>query len=338
MQTLANKAKKDSVGAGADYPQTLATIKAHDYRVSLEDELATGKVTTSRQTEIQEDLHRLDTAGFVGLNGVTHFYFQQGPAEGEAIIFVHGWDCSSLWWHSATQALAAKSFRTIAYDLRGHGFTDDPPVGNDDYTIATMVKDLRALAQHLRLTKFHLAAFSIGAMVATAYAAQYPDSVASLAFFNYGLFEYNPRIEKVGPRLLSTIFSKLLKRVTWWRPVYYYTRLTLTKNPVAKRDILYGLLSLKDTSSRASYHNARSAFSREVLEQLPGWVKRLEMPVLLVAGSDDPVISRKSAEKLAAMLPNGVYFVMPHCGHLILGEFPQQVGELLYLHLSRATF
>ncbi len=335
MQTLPNKAEKENIGA--NQPQTLATTKAQDYRVSLESELATAKVTPSRRAEIQTDLHLLDKAGFVDLNGVTHFYSQAGPAEGEAIIFVHGWDCSSMWWHSATQALAAKGFRTIAYDLRGHGFTDDPPVGNDDYTIATMVKDLQALAQHLGLAKFHLAAFSIGAMVATAYAAQYPDSVASISFFNYGLFEYNPRIEKVGPRLLSTIFSKVLKRVTWWRPVYYYTRLTLTKNPVAKRDILYGLLSLKDTSARASYFNARSAFSREVLEQIPDWVKRLEMPVLLVAGSDDPVISRKSAEKLAAMLPNGVYFVMPHCGHLILGEFPQQVGELLYLHLSRAT-
>lgn len=314
-----------------------ATAKAVEYRQSLEQELAQAKVSKLRRIEIDEDLARLDRAKFVELNGVIHHYVEEGPTTGEPIIFVHGWDCSSLWWHSSTKTLAAKGYRTIAYDLRGHGFSGDPTIGKDDYSIETMVADLETLAQHLNLSKFHLAAFSIGALVANAYAAQHPDKVASIAFFNYGLFEYNPNFERVGPRLLSTVFSRVLRRVKSWRFVYYYVRLSLTKNPVAKRDILYGLLSLKDTSARATYHNARSAFSRPVLEQLPGWARSLQMPILLVAGSDDRVISRKSAEKLANLLPNCVYFVMPHCGHLILGELPEQVNELLYLHLSRAA-
>lgn len=337
MQTAQVKvASKCESESGSNHKQ-LATSKALDYRVALEGELAEGKTSLQRRAEIEEDLQRLDRATFVALNGVVHYYSEEGPLTGEPLIFIHGWDCSSLWWHSAVSTLAAKGYRTIAYDLRGHGFSEDPPVGHDDYSITTMVEDLRALVQRLGLKKVHLAAFSIGALVATAYAATYPESVASLAFFNYGLFEYNPKIEKVGPRLLGTIFSKVLKRVKSWRFVYYYTRLTLTKNPVGKRDILYGLLSLKDTSARAAYHNARSAFSREVLTQLPSWAKSLPMPVLLVAGSNDQVISRKSADKLAALLPNVVYFVMPKCGHLILGELPQQVSELLYLHLSRAA-
>lgn len=314
-----------------------ATPKAVEYRQVLEQELARPKIASARRTEIEEDLARLDKAKFVELNGVVHHYVEEGPTNGEPIIFVHGWDCSSLWWHSSTKALAAKGYRTIAYDLRGHGFSGDPINGNDDYSVDTMVADLEALAQHLELPKFHLAAFSIGALVATAYAARHSDKVASLAFFNYGLFQYNPNFERVGPRLLSTVFSKGLSRIKSWRFVYYYVRLTLTKNPVAKRDILYGLLSLHDTSARATYYNARSAFSRKILDQLPGWAKSLQMPVLLVAGSDDRVISRKSAEKLAQLLPNVVYFVMPHCGHLILGELPEQVNELLYLHLSRTV-
>jgi len=310
------------------------TSKALEYAQVAQAEIARPGTNRQRRADLQDDLRQLERAHFVVVNGLNHYYQDEGPRDGETIIFVHGWDCSSFWWHSTVRALNAAGYRTINYDLRGHGFTDDP--SDDDYTVLTMAQDLRALTSLLQLEKFHLLSFSIGSLVATAYTAQHPESVASLAFFNYGLFEYNTRIEQVGPKLLATIFSKVLRRFKAWRPVYAYVRLTLVKNPVSRRDIQYGMLSLQDTSPRAALHAARSAMSKEVLSQLPTWAASLKMPALLVAGSDDKVISRKSSDKLAAILPNCTYFVMPHCGHLILGELPDQVAALLKLHLERA--
>lgn len=309
------------------------TVKAVEYAAACQAELAGPKLSSTRRAELEEDSRKLTQAHFVELNEVTHYYLDEGPADGPAIILIHGWDCSSFWWHSATRALNAAGYRTINYDLRGHGFTDDPV--KDDYSVPTMADDLTALAEHLSLKKFHLLSFSVGALVATAYAARHPEKVASLSFFNYGLFEYSSGVEKVGPRALSFIFTRILKKIKAWQPVYGYVRLTLVKNPVSRRDIQYGMLSLKDISERAAYHAARSAMSQEVLSQLPIWIKKLTMPVLLVAGSHDKVISRPSAEKLAAALPNCTYFLMPNCGHLILGELPAQVATLLKLHLER---
>ncbi len=310
------------------------TIKALEYAAACQTELANRKTSAVRRAELQEDLGKLEKAHFVVLNQVNHYYLDEGPADGPVVVLIHGWDCSSFWWHSATRTLNAAGYRTINYDLRGHGFTDDPV--QDDYSVATMVADLAALVDHLGLEKLNLFSFSVGAVVATAYASQHPAKVASVAFFNYGLFGYNPTVEKVGPRALSFIFSRVLKKVKAWQPVYGYVRLTLVKNPVARRDIQYGMLSLKDISTRAAYHAARSVMSKEVLSQLPSWAGSLQMPVLLVAGSHDKVISRKSADKLAALVPNCTYFVMPHCGHLILGELPDQVSALLKMHLERA--
>ena len=307
------------------------TVKAVEYASLCRAELE--KADATRRAELEEDLNKLAQAHFVVLNEVNHYYLDEGPSDGPVIVLVHGWDCSSFWWHSVTAALNAAGYRTINYDLRGHGFTDDP-VG-DQYSVGTMADDLAALATHLKLPKFHLFAFSVGALVATAYAAGQPERVSSLAFFNYGLFQYSPAVERVGPRALSFIFTRLLKRVKAWQPVYGYVRLTLVKNPVSRRDIQYGMLSLRDISSRAAYGSAHSAMSKEVLEALPGWVASLKMPALLVAGSHDKVISRPSADRLAAALPDCTYFVMPHCGHLILGELPDQVATLLKLHLER---
>jgi pimeloyl-ACP methyl ester carboxylesterase len=143
-------------------------------------------------------------------------------------------------------------------------------------------------------------------------------------------------LEKLGPRSLSFVFSRLLKRVKWWQPVYAYVRLTLVKNPVSRRDILIGMRSLHNTSPAAAYGAARSTMSKDVLGQLPNWAQKLTMPVLMVAGSHDKVISQKSAQKLARLLPNGTFFLMPHCGHLILGELPDQVITLLKMHIERS--
>ncbi len=310
------------------------TVKAVEYAAACQIELAQPRLKPDRRAELEEDLAKLEGAHFVVLNEVNHYYLDEGPPDGVPVVLVHGWDCSSMWWHSATKALNEAGYRTINYDLRGHGFSDDPV--DDRYSVPTMADDLAALIEHVGLEKFHLLAFSVGALVATAYAAREPQRVASLSFFNYGLFEYSPAVERVGPRALSFIFSRVLKRIKAWQPVYGYVRLTLVKNSVSRRDIQYGMLSLKDISERAAYHAARSAMSKEVLGQLPAWIRSLEMPVLLVAGSHDKVISRKSSERLAALLPNCTYFVMPNCGHLILGELPTQVAALLKMHIERA--
>ncbi len=310
------------------------TAKALEYAALAQAEIERPNTNSQRRADLQDDLSKLEQAHFAVVNGLNHYYLDEGPRDGEVVILVHGWDCSSFWWHSTVRALNAAGYRTINYDLRGHGFTDDPTT--DDYSVPTMAEDLKALAAHLQLKKFHVFSFSVGALVATAFAAKNPDLVASLAFFNYGLFGYNPKIEKFGPKLLATVFSKVLRKVKAWRPVYGYVRLTLVKNPVSRRDIQYGMLSLQDTSPRAAYHAARSTMSKEVLSELPKWAASLKMPTLLVAGSHDKVISLKSSARLAALLPNGTYFVMPHCGHLILGELPDQVAALLKMHLKAA--
>ncbi|MEI6044867.1 MAG: alpha/beta hydrolase [Chloroflexota bacterium] len=311
------------------------TAKALEYATLAQAEIALPHTNTQRRANLQEDLSKLEQAHFVKINGVNHFYLDEGPPKGESVILLHGWDCSSFWWHSIVDILNIAGFRTINYDLRGHGFTDDPIVA--DYEIATLVDDLRKLAELLQLEKFHLLSFSVGSLIATAYAARYPESVASVAFFNYGLFKYSAAFEQFGAKALATVFSKVLRRLKSWRAVYYYARLTLLKNPASRRDIEYGLLSLRDTSPNAAFYMAKSTMSREVLDQLPQWVVSLKMPTLLVAGSHDKVISQKSSKRLATLLPNCTYFVMPHCGHLILAELPAQVATLLKLHLTRAS-
>ena len=87
-----------------------------------------------------------------GLNGVSIHVAEQGPADGTAVLLLHGFP--ELWfsWRHQMAALAARGFRALAPDLRGYGDSsvpDDPAA----YSIFHIVGDVVALLDHLLLAK-----------------------------------------------------------------------------------------------------------------------------------------------------------------------------------------
>ncbi|RLM98511.1 hypothetical protein C2845_PM06G35260 [Panicum miliaceum] len=88
----------------------------------------------------------------VDVNGVSIHVAEQGPADGTAVLLLHGFP--ELWfsWRHQMAALAARGFRALAPDLRGYGESsvpDDPAA----YSIFHLVGDVVALLDHLQLTK-----------------------------------------------------------------------------------------------------------------------------------------------------------------------------------------
>ena len=67
---------------------------------------------------------------------------------GQPVVFSHGWPLSSDAWEDQMLFLAARGFRCIAHDRRGHGRSGQPWTGND---MDTYADDLAALVQALDL-------------------------------------------------------------------------------------------------------------------------------------------------------------------------------------------
>ncbi len=83
-----------------------------------------------------------------------------GPADGIAVLFIHGNGSSSTFWEETMLALPS-GFRGIAADLRGYGDTEDKLI---DATrgYADWVDDLLGLTQALGLERFHVVGHSMG--------------------------------------------------------------------------------------------------------------------------------------------------------------------------------
>ncbi|HMQ35008.1 MAG TPA: alpha/beta hydrolase [Chloroflexaceae bacterium] len=313
--------------------QAAPTAKYTTYRSEVAAKLA-GKLSPRERRRLEAEQALIGRARFVELNGVVHHYLDVGPADGEPLVLVHGWDCSAYWWHHIIDPLAAVGYRVICYDLKGHGFSDSDP--RHGYTVTGFSDDLRALAEALELPAQHVAAFSLGAFVALHYADAHPEQVRSLAFFNFSLIPYSRAASAIIPGMLDTVFNRVLRpierRGLWWIP-YIYALAVLAKNTAPVSDVKLATLSLRCCDPQAVRVSAQELARREVLEAVPLQMGRVAQPTLLVAGAGDPIMRPQGGRKLMELAANGQFLEVPRCGHLILFELPEQVIQILRLFL-----
>lgn len=69
------------------------------------------------------------------------------------------------------------------------------------------------------------------------------------------------------------------------------------------------------------------------MELLESCVSRLNMPVLLIGGDRDPVVSPASVRTLARKIPQARLRVIPGAGHLCYEEFPEAFNAMVEEHL-----
>jgi len=77
----------------------------------------------------------------------TQIYYKDWGT-GQPIVFSHGWPLSADAWDDQMLFLAARGYRCIAHDRRGHGRSSQPWTGND---LDTYADDLAALVDALDL-------------------------------------------------------------------------------------------------------------------------------------------------------------------------------------------
>ncbi len=122
--------------------------------------------------------------GHCDLGEVRLFFTEDGSGD-PPILLIHGWTCDSHDWSWQFDAFTG-SHRVVAVDLRGHGRSSTPSSG---YKPATMAADLAGLVRSLGLPPVVAVGHSMGALVASALAVEYPELVRAVVAVDpaYGL-------------------------------------------------------------------------------------------------------------------------------------------------------
>ena len=134
--------RRDVLIGGVATASALAILPAMPAAAAVKDKSRTA--TSSGSTVTTKD-------------GTEIYYKDWG--KGPAIVFSHGWPLNADAWDDQMMFMAARGFRCIAFDRRGHGRSSQPSGGNDYDTFA---EDLAALIGALDLNATTLVGHSAG--------------------------------------------------------------------------------------------------------------------------------------------------------------------------------
>ena len=159
-------------------------------------------------------IHRIEA------DGVSVFYREAGPADAAVILLLHGFPTSSFQFRELIPRLA-DSYRVIAPDLPGFGFTVVPENRRYEYTFESLAKTMLAFTDALNLTKYAMYIFDYGAPTGLRMAVEHPERVTAIVSQNGNAYE-----EGLGDA---------------WRPIQLYWR----EPTMEHRNAIRGALNLE---------------------------------------------------------------------------------------------
>lgn len=232
--------------------------------------------------------------------------------EGEPVLLIHGFASSYLVnWISPgwVKTLTEAGYRVIALDNRGHG-RSTKSYNPAAYTPSEMATDAAALLDHLGIEKAHVFGYSMGARISAFLALEHPEKIATLILggLGYGM------VDGVGD----------------WDPI---ADALVAPDPEAithPRGKMFRTFADQTRSDRQALA-ACIATSRELVSEAQ--MTTITAPVLVGVGTKDDIAG--SAQRLAALLPNGEAFDIEGRDHMLaVGDrtFKARVIEFLSEH------
>lgn len=251
-----------------------------------------------------------------------------GP--GPTAVFVHGVGTNAhLWRHVLPEVSDLR--RCVAVDLPLHGRTPVRP--GQDLSLPGLAAVVAAVCEELGAGPVDLVANDTGGAVAQVLASRRPELVASLALTNCEVHDnippkaFGPTITLARTGLLARLGPRLLRDPERARArVFGSGYQDVRRLPLdVVTDFLRPVLGTRE---------AGRVFQRLLLALRPGdlvaaeaGLRRLEVPALLVWGTDDPFFAVSWAHRLAATLPGAREPVLVDGGRLFLPD--ERAAELV---------
>jgi pimeloyl-ACP methyl ester carboxylesterase len=262
---------------------------------------------------------------------LTH-YEDEGPTPPSAgrdtpVVLIHGHSADLRLWEPQVPALLGAGWRVVRYDVRGHGRSSVPATG---YSWEHYLADLRALLDHLRVERAHLAGISMGGAITLQLALEEPGRVASLTLLDSALpgFAYSPEFEDDVERLRDAVRADgpraALERHWLTHPIFDGVRRRPEAFAALQRMVLD--YPAADYLDEAEY----TPPERPAIERL----HEVRVPALVVVGELDLPDFLIIADILAENLPQARKLVVPDAGHLPSLERPEEVNAALLSFLA----
>jgi 3-oxoadipate enol-lactonase/4-carboxymuconolactone decarboxylase len=254
-------------------------------------------------------------------NGVELFYDLSGPEDASVVVFSTSVGATLEMWDRQVGAFAGR-FRVLRYDTRGHGRSQ---VVEGRASIEDLADDLAGLLDALGIAKAHLVGLSLGGMTGQALALRQPDKLESLVLMATSAYlppaeAWTQRAATVRAQGMDVIADTVMSR--------WFTRAFKERAPEM----------VAETRRRFVANDANGyAICCEAIRDmdLRPAIGAIRMPVLILAGADDPATPVAMMEDIRARIPDAEMVIVPRAAHLLNIEQPGVVNAHIGAFLGR---
>lgn len=247
------------------------------------------------------------------------FFREEGPAEGQPLVILHGLFGSSDNWMSVARQLA-DSYRIYLPDQRNHGQSGF----SEEFDYASMSQDLAEFIRTHKLQQPVVMGHSMGGKVAMQLACQHPELLSRLIVVDIAPRAYPLHHQRILEGLNSIDVASLTSRTEAEQQMAVHvsdpgTRQFLLKNlyrteqggfawrinvPVITRDIANIVAALAYTSP-------------------------CQVPTLFIGGDRSDYIRPDDFPSIAHIFPNSKVEMVQGAGHWVHAEKPEELMALV---------
>ncbi|MEZ5839493.1 MAG: alpha/beta fold hydrolase [Hyphomicrobiales bacterium] len=261
---------------------------------------------------------RYETPGadMVEVDGVRLHYFDIGS--GPTIVILHGSGADISAWQGVAEALAARGFRVVAFDMPGSGLSENAPAG--DYSIAAESRIAFDFIAALDLAPAAVLGHSVGGQVAWTMALEQPETVGRLVLVAPTGY---PQPSPLTWQLVQIpVLGEAMRKIT----PRFLVRMNI-------EDVFFDKSKISDDLVDRYYAMIRREGARDALMRkmravsFAGHEKIacITSPTLILWGADDAWLPPALGERFHAAIAGSTLTLGPAAGHELPEEAPANV-------------
>lgn len=267
-------------------------------------------------------------------NGVTICTETFGNPTDPCLLLIMGATASMIWWDEAfCRQLAAQNRFVIRFDNRDVGRSS--VVEELNYDVTDMARDAFGVLDFYQVQQAHLVGMSLGGMVAQIMALQQPARVLSLTLLASSVWAARPDLPQIDPKFME--YHRRAGTLDWEDKAevqeYLVGGWKLVNGSQRKFDVVRASQLASAEIDRA--HSLISMFNHALLGGGETYYNRsaeIGVPVLIVHGTEDPILPFAHARALQEAFPQARLLPLEGVGHeLHTQDWDQIIQEITNL-------
>jgi 3-oxoadipate enol-lactonase len=246
---------------------------------------------------------------------------------GPPLLMIMGMSGTALHWDERFLEALRPDFELIVYDHRGVGSSSrlDGPL-----TIAQMAKDAAGLLEALGIETAHVLGISMGGMIAQELALAHPGRLRTLTLGC--TYCGGPGSSLTPPQVIARLMEGMMSgdrelalRTAW--------EVNVSPEVAADDDAFARFLAIAHRRAVA-VPVIQAQMQACVAHDTSARLGDLQMPTLIVHGTEDQIIPVANGRLLASLIPGARLEILEGVGHMFVWECPQRSAELVRAHAA----